>query len=56
VAATERRAGPRGGSATKGRISARRAELAGMRIVFAVYLALITGGIVFYAIVGLTHN
>jgi len=27
-----------------------------MRIVFAVYLALITGGILFYAVVGLTHH
>jgi len=27
-----------------------------MRIMFAVYLTVIVGGIVFYAVVGLTHH
>jgi hypothetical protein len=27
-----------------------------MRVVFAVYLTLIASGIVFYAIIGLTHH
>ena len=31
-------------------------ELVWMRVMFAIYLVLIVAGIVFYAVVGLTHH